>query len=180
MSEKTIEQELAELREFKRKFGPKQDVAPLPLAKIARMVQAEDKVGRVLDVPPGDIADATNLSEDISPSNGDADTAQESKPNQYVQYRECVAAALDHLKAAYLRGRFMVAIFSVENDRLLRETVSHDFPTGDLEPAVRMLKQWCQAEIERLSGQQPAAHLPRAAVNRQKPLDVMFGKKAEE
>ena len=168
-SEQKLEKELAELREFKRKFGPKQDVAPLPLAKIARAVQTEDKTD-VIDVPP----------EEISPNNGDAEIARENKPNQYVQYRECVAAALDHLKAAYLRGRFMVAIFSVENDRLLRETVTHDFPTGDLESAVRMLKQWCQAEVERLSGQQPATPLPRAAVNRPKPLDVMFGKKAEE
>ena len=169
MSEKTVEQELAELREFKRRFGPKQDVAPLPLAKIARAVEAEDKAD-VIDVPP----------EDISPSNGDAEIVQVNKPNQYVQYRECVAAVLDHVKAAYLRGRFMVAIFSVENDRLLRETVTHDFPTGDLEPAVRMLKQWCQAEIERLSGQQPAAPLPRATVQRPKVMDVMLGKKAEE
>ena len=169
MSEKTVEQELAELREFKKKFGPKQEVAPLPLAKIARAVQVEDKTD-VIDVPP----------EDITPSNGDAGTAQENKPNQYVQYRECVAAALDHLKAAYLRGRFMVAIFSVENDRLLRETITHDFPTGDLESAVRMLKQWCQAEVERLSGQQPTAPLPRATVNRPKVMDVMLGKKAEE
>jgi len=168
-SEQKLEKELAELREFKRKFGPKQDVAPLPLAKIARAVQTEDKTD-VIDVPP----------EEISPNNGDAEIARENKPNQYVQYRECVAAALDHLKAAYLRGRFMVAIFSVENDRLLRETVTHDFPHGDLEFAVRMLKQWCQAEVERISGQEKTAPLPRAAISRPKPMDVMFGKKADE
>jgi len=97
----------------------------------------------------------------------------EAEPSEVQVLRQRIANIEASIALAYRRGRFMVAVFSVEGGQLHREWHTHDFPSDDLLPSCDMLRSDLKAEAHATSEPQV---LPEAEVPRPKPMDMMFGK----
>jgi hypothetical protein len=122
-------------------------------------------VDEIKDVKEGELIDVEPVK-----------MATESTELPEIQgFRERTADVIGELANACRRGRYMAYIVSQEDGRLHRRTVREQFPDGDVEAACDGLRRDVMGE-QPVPSRQP---LPRAKIERPKPMDIMFGKPVE-
>lgn len=128
--------------------------------------------------------EAQEKPEPKAEDNGDvvvATTAAQptAEPADADLLRDRVANVSASLADAYRGGRFMVVVWRLNNqNQLVTDRHQHGFDPELFDDAIRELRR----NMEQVAGPPAVKALPRAAVSRPKPIDVMFGvqKKQED
>jgi hypothetical protein len=157
-------------------------------AELATLKAAGRPQPEVIDLKPEDVTPTESAEPTPEPANeADNGQAEEDAAREIAGiapaaktdldlYKERVTKITESLASAYQAGRFMVAVYSLQDGKITLTRHTHDFPADDFPTAVKLLRQ----NLEGTGGPPAVQPLPRAAVNRLTAEQRLFGAKAEE